>query len=226
MKTQKCGHLNFERQVSSMNWAYFMVQDKDRSWRPTHSHLRSEPAGKQGPLTKASWSVIGYKWGYMGPQGGPQALSPLNLACGCHSQNSTPTLSLIIVSLPPVDSAVSSKWWEGAGTRLGYWLWKRPIPPMCRLHEASMGKMTSSRVWELGQEALRSIYTQVCSPRFQAIVEREPSRKCTRFWSCLSHSLAVKQVWHSLWALVSASVKWGRWISNLTALAAFTILDS
>lgn len=41
------------------------------SWRPTHFHLCSGPAGKQGPLTKPPWSVIGYKGGHVGPQEGP-----------------------------------------------------------------------------------------------------------------------------------------------------------
>lgn len=46
-----------------------------RSWCPTHSHFCSGPAGKQGPLTKPPWSVIGYKGGHIGHQGGLPKLS-------------------------------------------------------------------------------------------------------------------------------------------------------
>lgn len=58
-------------------------------WHPVHSHFCSEPAGKPGPLTKPPWSAIGYKGGHKGHYG-----EPLKVACGCHSQNCTPTLHL------------------------------------------------------------------------------------------------------------------------------------
>lgn len=63
------------------------------SWCPTHSHLCPGPAETQEPLTKPPWPVIGYiKADTWLLRKDPQALSPLNLACGCHLQNSPPTL--------------------------------------------------------------------------------------------------------------------------------------
>ena len=68
------------------------------------------------------------------------------------------------------------------------------------------------------------VYTQLCSPRFQASVEIQPNRKQTRFWSCFSHSLAV---WQVLSLGLSFHICKERALNNqLTALVAFIILDS
>ena len=90
------------------------------SWRPTHFHLCSGPAGKQGPLTKPPWSVIGYKGGHMCPQEGPPNSWSSKLSLWLFLLKLYPdSLSPPIVSLPPVDPAVSSKWQERASPRLG-----------------------------------------------------------------------------------------------------------
>lgn len=90
------------------------------SWRPTHFHLCSGPAGKQGPLTKPPWSVIGYKGGHVGPQEGPPNSWSSKLSLWLFLSKLYPdSLSAPIVSLPPVDPAVSSKWQERASPRLG-----------------------------------------------------------------------------------------------------------